>query len=139
MALQAGEQFNRYLTIQLSERFADTTNTQFRIYKGTVPTAGVVGNWATYESTRAADLLAVLTNAGVDSNETAVFFQSNKPTPAPATTAGTATWAAWRSQSFSNAIVGKVSEPNGDGLFILNDVDVNLIDNIVVVGFRMQW
>ena len=139
MALTGSNQFNRYLTIQLVERFADTTNTQFRIYQGTIPTAGVVGNWATYESTRSADLLAILTNAGLTTNETAVFFASNKPTPAPATTNGTATWAALKSQSFNNAIVGKVTEAGGDGLFILNDVDVNTSDNIVVVGFRMQW
>ena len=139
MTIRCSNWFNR--TICGNAFYNDWSGGILYLYKGTMP-SGEITQWSTYRDTRTSDLLATLSQArppSVSLNPIATYFDSGKPVPAPATTAGTVTWAAWQRNSSGGAVIGKVTEPGGDGLFILEDTAVTTGANIVVVGFRMQW
>ncbi len=140
MALQVNPHMNDVF-IQ-SMQITGGTGITLELYQGTIPTIGTVTDWPTLRAARNSDRLASLSDAQIElptNNPGAVYFQSNKPPAAPATANGTVTWGALREPGNTRAIIGKVTEEGGDGLFIINDTDVTTVDDIIITGFRMEW
>lgn len=143
MALEVNPRMNRIISDRMNRTLIHSgiSSDQLKIYKGTMPTSGDFQRWNAYESSRSSDLLATLScYQGIVDDTSAIYFDTNHPAPAPGSATGTATWAALVGSGTNNpTLVGSVSDAAGNGLFRLDNVAINTVDDVVVVGFRLQW
>ena len=135
-------QVNYYFTNYMTRQGGAWGGPELHIYKGTPPTVNDLGSWATYKTTRTADLLVTLPNANrvYNASDDTLKFGTNEPTPTAATATGTATWGALQTHNTQNtAIIGVVGEFGGTGLFMLDSVNIVLGNTVTCVGFRLIW